>query len=359
MLPPKNFSSAKKLAHDSLILVLHNIISFRLIYPYNIVRLLGAYTASGNNKTKCRMSKIRKQLDAKIKMFKAISALYLTYKARFDVIPAMAATMTSFNNQNVLIDDLVPLAIEDTKPITDQRDALRLPLYLSATVVAKALYAYADSIGDYALKGEVNWTISKLEKLPLDQLGPNCDAILKRGEVLLALAGPFGLDQDKLDKLEADNIAWIAKESGTRNKQVSISEDKRRLAKHVSENMSLLSGRLDGMVYTLSETDDELVGLWNQTRILVDFPVTETQAKVVVKQKLTDTFIYNAEVLFENGTLFRSFTDINGEAIQKPIKQGNYLFRVLAAGYKPYSIVQQRLYKGRINRFTVELEPEV
>ncbi len=304
------------------------------------------------------MSKIKKTLDAKIKMFKAIVTLYLTNKARFDVISAFAAAMTTFTERNAAIDKLVPLASEDTKPTTKQRDALRTPLYLSATVVAKAICAYADSIGDLVLKGDMNWTVAKLAGLPLDQLGPNCNSISEKGEQLLKDAGAFGLDQAKLDKLKADNDAWVTLESGTRNKQVGISENKRQLAKLVRDNMGLLTGRLDGMVFTLSESDPELVGLWDQTRIMVPLPTTETQAKIVVKQKMTDLFVFEAEVQLVNGVVNTAITNVDGEAEFKPIKQGLYLFKVLAPGYKPYQVNQQRLLKGKINRLEVELEPE-
>ncbi len=303
------------------------------------------------------MSKIRKALDAKIKMFKAVATLYLTYKARFDVVLAMAANMTTFSNRNAVIDGLVPLASEDTKAMTDQRDALQAPLFLSAAVVANAVYSYADSIGDLVLKGEMNWTVAKLDKLSLDQLGPNCTAIHEKGVELLVQAGPFGLDQDKLDKLEADNTAWIALESGTRNKQIEISGYKRLLAKNVAENMKLLTDRLDGMVFTLSETDAALVELWNLARIIVPLPSTETQAKVTVKDIISNAFIYAAEVQLVNGQVNTAITNVSGEAEFKPIKQGYYLFKVMAAGYKPYEVIQQRLLKGKINRLEVALEP--
>lgn len=304
------------------------------------------------------MSKIRKTLDAKIKMFKAIATLYLTNKARFDVISAFAASMTSFTEHNAAIDTLVPLASEDTKPTTAQRDALRKPLNLSAAVVAKAVFAYADSIGDLVLKGSMKWTVAKLEALPLDQLGPNCDAIHKKGVALLNDAGPFGLTQAKLDKLKADNDAWVALESATRNKQVDITGYKEQLANKVADNMKLLTGRLDGMVFTLSESDPELVGLWDQTRTMVPLPTTETQAKVLVKQKMTDLFVFEAEVQFVNGVVNTAITNMNGEAEFKPIKQGLYQFKVVAPGFKPYQVQQLRLMKGKINRLEVELEAE-
>lgn len=304
------------------------------------------------------MLRIKKALDAKIKMFKAVVMLYLSKKVRYDVVLAMAAAMTVFKNRNDVIDGLLVLATEDTKPMTKQRDALRPPLYKSATVVAKAIQGYADSIGNLELKGDMNWTESKLDDLPLDQLGPKCDAILKKGKLLLVQAGPFGLNQDKLDKLEADNLAWVAKESGTRNKLVAISEAKRQLEKSVRENMALLTGQLDNMVYTLLETDPELVGVWLQTTKPVAFPSTTTQAQVVVKDKLSNLYVYEAEVQMVNGVVTQAITNVNGEATFKPIKQGFFLFKVIAPGYKPYQIVQLRIYKGRINRLEVELEPE-
>ncbi|MBI1225880.1 MAG: hypothetical protein GC192_11645 [Bacteroidetes bacterium] len=303
------------------------------------------------------MSKIKKALDAKIKMFKALVTLYLTYNARFDVVTAMTIGMTSLQNRNDVIDDLMPLATEDTKPITQQRDALRTPLYMSAVVVAKAVVGYAASINNVELQGDMNWTVSKLRRLPLDQLGPKCDYIFKKGESLLVPAGPHGLDQAKLDKLEDDYDAWIAKESATRNKQVAISQAKQALEKNIGENMKLVKNQLDNNVYTLSETDPELVGLWNQTRNIVDFPSTTTQAKVTVKDKVSKLFIYQAEVKLVNGVVNSALTDVDGLAVFVSIKQGLFLFQVNAPGYKPYEVVEQRLYKGRINRLEVELEP--
>ncbi len=304
------------------------------------------------------MGKIKKEFDSKIKMFKALVTLYRSKQARFDVIPAMVTAMTVFQNRNTAIDDLAVLASEDTKSITKQRDALRPPLYLSAAVVARAICGYADSIGDLELKGDMNWTESKLGALPLDQLAPKCDAIYKKGDMLLEEAGPHGLDKEKLNKLKADNDAWIAKESGTRTKLVAISEAKRQLAKSIRENMALLTGQLNNMVFTLSESDAELVGEWDQTSSPVAFPTTTTQAQVVVKDKVSNLYVFEAEVQLVNGVVKKAVTNVNGEAIYKPIKQGLYLFIVTALGYKPYQVIQQRLYKGRINRLEVVLEPE-
>jgi len=304
------------------------------------------------------MKKVKKELDSKIKMFKALVALYLSKQVRFDVVAAMAAAMTVFQDRNTVIDGLLVLATEDTKPITQQRDALRPPLYLSAAVVARAICGYADSIGNLELKGDMNWTVGKLDDLTLDKLGPQCDAIYNKGKALLVQAGPHGLDQDKLDKLFADNAAWKAKESGTRNKLAAISEAKRQLADKIKENMALLTGQLDNMVFTQSETDAELVGLWKQITTPVAFPTTTTQAQVVVKDKLSNLFVYEAEVQLVNGVVKKAITNVDGEAIYKPIKQGYYQFNVTAPGYKPYQINQLRLFKGRINRLEVVLEPQ-
>jgi len=309
--------------------------------------------------TKRKMSKIRKELDAKIKMFKAIAALYLSKKVRFDVIPAFAAAMTLFTNRNDAIDELVPLASEDTKDTTAQRDVYRKALYLSATIAAKAIYSYADSIGNLVLKGSMDWTEAKLDALPLDQLGPNCEPIHEKGTELLASVTPFGLDQGKLDTLRSDIDTWVAWESGTRNKQVAITGYKQLLAKNVRENMNLLTGRLDGMVFTLSGSDPALVDLWFNTRDLVPLPKTVTQAKIIVKRKMTDEFIFGAEVQLVNGVVNTAITNMDGEAEFKPIKYGYYLMRVTAPGYKPYVAYQLRILKGKINRFAVELEPEV
>ncbi|MBI1227599.1 MAG: hypothetical protein GC192_20365 [Bacteroidetes bacterium] len=304
------------------------------------------------------MKKISKRLDSKIKMFKATVSLYLSKQARFDVVTAFPAAMTTFQNRNAEIDNLVVLATEDTKPITQQRDALRPPLYLSAAVVARAICGYADSIGNLVLKGTMNWTEAKLDKLPLDQLGPQCDSIHEEGVLLLVEAGPHGLDQSKLDKLEDDNTAWKAMESGTRNKLVAISQAKRQLAKLIKDNMGLLTGQMNNMVFTLSESDPELVTIWEQTTSPVAFPSTTTQVQVLVKDKLSNLFIYEAEVELVNGVVNRAVTNIEGEAIYKPLKHGYYNVLVTALGYKRFELLQVRIYKGRINRLEVILEPE-
>ncbi len=303
------------------------------------------------------MSKIKKDLDAKIKMFKAIALLYSTYTPRFDVVSAFAGLMTSFNDRNIVIDKLVPLAMRDTKDMTKQRDALRKPLYESAMIVAVAVKGYAASIDDLVLVGEMNWTEAKLKAITLDQLGPTCTKIHETGTTYLAEATPFGLTEDKLNKLENDNKAWIAKEAATRNLQVEISGNKVQLGKQIADNMALITNQLDNMVLTLSDSDTELVGLWDQARIIVHLPTTGTQAKITVSDKLTNDFIYQANVSLVNGVVYNAITDVNGEAEFKGIKPGIFLFSVNAPGYKPYSINQQRLLKGKITRLDVQLEP--
>lgn len=99
------------------------------------------------------------------------------------------------------------------------------------------------------------------------------------------------------------------------------------------------------------------MGLWYKTRIIVPLPTTETQANIVVKQKMTDLFIEEAAVQLVNGVVNKAITNTNGEVEFKPIKQGVYQFKVLAPGYKPCQVNQQRLLKGKINRLEVELEP--
>lgn len=301
-----------------------------------------------------------KILSAKFKMMKAVAELYTTYQARFDVVPAMAPTMTVFLNTNDTIEDLIPKADQDTNAMTNQRDELREALYASTVFVTTPVAAYADKIGDLVLEGEMDWTIPKLRKLTIDVLGPQCTSIHTKATSLLTVATPSGLTQAKLDKMEADNEAWMDKESATRNLQSEISEYGRLLRKAIRSNMNLLEKQLDKLVYNLSETDAELYGFWVDAREVEAPHRTQTQVKVTVTDMVNETPIYAADLELVNGTTYKAVTNVGGEAMfQKKLKPGLYFFKVMKPGFKDFEIIEYRVFKGKINRIDVKLETAV
>lgn len=302
---------------------------------------------------------MKKSLDAKIKMCSATEDNYLTHKSRYDVVEAMEENMDLFIANNAQIRLLVPLAEETTKPTTADKDIVLDNMCESAVLVSKAIQSYADSIGDVVLEGTMNWTIVKLKRLRLDQVGPICEGIHTKGTELLTVATPFGLTQAKLDLLDDNNVAWEAKEAATRNKLVDIGLAKEQISKRVADNMKRLTKRLDRMVYTLTESDPEAVRLWDENRKIINLPVTNTQAKIMVKEQADGIAVPEAEVLLVNGTTLRAITDENGEAVYKLKKNGLFALKVTASGFKPFEKPQVRMYLGKINRFEVELEPDM
>lgn len=304
---------------------------------------------------------MQKKLSAKIKMMKAVDELYDAYKPRFDVLSAMPDTMATFKATRASINVLIPLAEEDTTAMTKQREALREAVSASGALVTKAIVSYADSINDLVLIGEMNWTKSKLMKLTIDKLGPTCTDIFKKAIELRVMAAPFGLTQEKLDSLSTNNAAWISKESATRSKEVAIGEAISRINGLVASNMKLLTKRLDPMVYALSATDAELYGLWVSTRTLEDPGTTKTQLKVSVYNQVDSEPLYGVNLTLSGyGKVIHAKTDVHGEAeFPAPLKQGKYLFTAMLENFKTFQIIEYRLYKGKINRLEVYLEPIV
>lgn len=301
---------------------------------------------------------MNKRNSSKFKMMKAVAELYKTYQARFDVVAAIATAMTVFKRTIATIEALIPKADEDTTSMTKQRDALREGLYLSTMAITEPVSAYAASIGDLVLEAEMDWTVAKLNRIKQNQLGATCSSLNDKASTLLTEATPNGLTQAKLDKQKADNTAWIAKESATRNKQVEISEAKQQIRDAINKNMNLLEKQLDRSVYALSETDAELYDLWVKTREVEAPHITSTQVKVFVANTEDDGPLYAANLELVNGVVHKAVTNTAGEAMfQKKLKPGLYRFKAYKPGFKDFEIMEYRVYLGKINRIDVKLAP--
>ncbi|MBI1223853.1 MAG: hypothetical protein GC192_01335 [Bacteroidetes bacterium] len=299
--------------------------------------------------------------NAYIKMMTDVEKLYDANQAILDNIPAFAAKMVVFKNHNATIGLLLPLAEETTKPTTNERDLILENMCLAAEKVCKPVQAYAASINDLLLEGSMNWTADSLGRQVKDVVGPTCVSIHTKATEVKTPAADFGLKQSDLDDLDTNNTAWAAKQSAIRAKQVASSQAKRQILKSVADNKNLLNRILDRMVATLSDSNPTLVGLWNQTRQVMDPGTTVTTQRFKVVHRLEDSNmepLYQATVVMEKqGVRLELKTNSLGEVEFRPIKQGIYRVTVSLAGYQTVTFLEFRVKQGKIGKQEVELLP--
>lgn len=297
--------------------------------------------------------------NATINMMVDIEELYDQNQADFDTIPAFAPQMVLFKAHNASIALTLPLAEETTVPTTRDKDLVLENMCVAAATVCKPVQAYAASINDLVLEGSMNWTASSLEDLVKDIVGPTCVSLHTMAVAVKVPAADFGLKQSELDDLAAKNTAWAAKQSATRTKQVASSQAKKQVLKLVADNKKMLVKLLDRMVSTLTATKPELVGLWNQTRHVIDPATTTTTQRITVEQRLPDDSLlplYEATVLMTiMGNTLTKQTNSLGEVEYKPIKKGIYRVTVSKPGFHAATILEYRVVQGKINKLVVEL----
>jgi len=300
-------------------------------------------------------------IDAKINMINTVIELVVTHSARLYVIPAFEAIFDTIISRQATVNLLLPTANGDTKSYRLARDQQIKVITDIALEVCNPTRAYASSINDNILLGEMKWTAAEFKNVTVEDLESTCQTIYDKAYAVRVAATPFGLTAGKLTALENQIPIWHTWVAAVRNRRVAIKTAKADVVKNVNENEKILKTQLDFMVQTLSATDPEMVTLWTNARQILDPQTTNTQALVTVLDSVTSEPIYQAQVQFVLGAVtYTATTDSLGEALIKPIKKpGKYNMTVSAPGYVTYFKVEVRVYLGRINRFTIELVPSV
>ncbi len=302
------------------------------------------------------------RIDAKINMYGAVKEFYTQNKADLDTVPAFEAAFEIFTTKydNIKLNQQV--ADDSTKPSTSDKDKAKLDLATATWKVADPVVAYADSIQDIILYEAMNVSVEMLNRTKDDRMEATCQDILDQATDVKVAAAPYGLTQAMLDAATALIPVWSAKASSPRLKRAAIHAATEQVVKQSGEMDDLLERQLDRMVNTLATTKPELVSQWYVARKVLKPGTTVTQVQFLVFDKDTTEPIYLATtMLTKDGITISTATNISGEALVKPIKEGRYDIRVTMPGYVDFVLLQYRVVKGKINRITVELVavPEV
>lgn len=296
------------------------------------------------------------RIDAKINMYSAIKELYANNKADFDTVPAFEATFEIFTTKYDDIKLNQQVADDTTKPSTAEKDNVKFELATATWKVADPVAGYADSIHDIILYDAMNVTAEMLYRTKDDRMEATCQDILDQANAVKVAAAPYGLTQDMLDDATALIPVWSAKASAPRLKRAAIHTATGLVVKQSGEMDNLLERQLDRMVNTLADTKPELVSQWYVARKVLKPGSTTTQVQFLVLDKATTDPIYQATtMLTKGGITISASTNISGEALVKPIKEGLYDIQVTMPGYQDFVLLQYRVVKGKINRITVEL----
>lgn len=296
-------------------------------------------------------------LDAKINMFNAIEELESQHHDKFQAIPAFDDKFTIFKGRNTEIRRLMQVADEETGDTTAAKHQVQVKLCKASFAVSDVVFAYASSIDDLQLRGDMNWTVKKLMNVKKDRLESTCQQVYDKAVSVRQLAAPFNLKQSLLDELSASITEWHNWSPATRLKRVEISTSLLDIENNIRLNELLLEDQLDRMVRTLTPTEPELVALWEQTRIVVSPPRTQTQLQAIIKSKADDSPLEGARVKLTNDKYtYEGLTDANGELTLKPIKLGFYTLTVTLTGYKTYTQKLFRIKLGEITRIAIALE---
>lgn len=183
-----------------------------------------------------------------------------------------------------------------------------------------------------------------------------CQDFLDQATAVKVAAALYGLTQTKLDDATALIPVWSAKAAGPRLKRAAIHTATEMVVKLSKEMNGFLERQLDRMVNTLADTKPALVSQWYVARKVLKPGTTTTQVPFLVVIKGTTDPIYQVTtMLTKDGITISVITNISGESLVKPIKEGLYDIRVTAPGYQDFVLLQYRVVKGKISRITVEL----
>lgn len=290
--------------------------------------------------------------EAKLTMSRVIEKLCDDFPAIIASVPALVTAVAELKAHIAEILGIEQLTGADLKGITRDKSVFKKELAKQASIVAGAIYAYANFIKNNTLAQEVNTNNSKLLKTRDDSLAPRCQAIHDKALSLRGELEDYNITPQTLTDLQT---AITNYQAATPKQRIAVTDRKVLIKQQVAAFKKiddLLNNRMDKLVATLSATHPEFVAKYESDRIILDPRTTAIQLKGTIKDT-TGTPIKNAEITVVELNITTK-SDAEGKYSFKPIQYGKYTIKAVANGFNDIEIEDVEIKVGEIKSLGID-----
>jgi len=278
-----------------------------------------------------------------------------------DENPAIVGLVIAF--QNALTDlkakvseinETVEQVSSNLTGITADKAYLKQSLCELAADITGMIYAYAAENSNNTLKQEVNFSLSKLQRMRDGEIAPTCQIIHNRGVEFKTELDDYGVNPTLLTALQTAIDDYTSAIPRTRN-AIGKRKTRREILNQLFKEMDkILNERMDNLMGKFRTSNPEFYETYFNLREVTDASTTTTQLKGIITDKSDDKPIKGVTIAIVT-TGETAVTDSKGEYSFKPIIKGRHTVRINKDGYQPYENDELEVKMGDINHLDVSL----
>lgn len=248
------------------------------------------------------------------------------------------------------INEKVALQSTQNKGVSEDKDVLKGELALAMFTVTSGTSGFAATTGNNTLKGQMDYSISELQKIKDETIGSvatNIDTIVT--PFIGAPLAEFGVDAGSLTAMLAARDIYLEAKSKPREAVVEKKIQTDALKPLFVAATGICHDVMDKAANTLSATQKDWFSGYHNARRIISTGTRHTTAEGDCLEEGTSTPIYNATVVLssigkEDITLK---TDLHGHWKKIPIEHGVWAFTATHPDYEDFHVAAYEIKLGQ------------
>jgi carboxypeptidase family protein len=280
---------------------------------------------------------MKKRLESKLNMYDAVIAYCNNNAIVTATVAAFQTALTDFSAKVADIRDTVQMAEDVIIGVAMDKTQAQKDLAAQASTIAAAVFAFAASSNNNALKEKVNYTSSDFLRLKDGLLGPVCLNIHDAAQANLASLASYNITAAMLTAFSADISDYMDAVPSPRNAVTQRAANFQALEALFKEADSVLKTQMDKTALLFVSANPEFYTNYRNNRIILDAGSTPSQIKGKVLQAANSKPLEGASVQVV-GEGVAGISNNAGIFTLKPLQPGTYSIKVSKQGFADETI---------------------
>ena len=291
-----------------------------------------------------------------LSMFKTVDIATENHATVIDAILPLKSARTELKQIIVNLGNAVQKQSTNISGYTEEKKQRRQKMTDQTFVVGQLVSAFAIAKNMIALDGDVNYSITTLNRMQDDEVGEICNKVYLKAKEHLADLADYGITTAVLNELKEliDNY-----NSKTQLNKVTLeqkSEQTKIIAQLIKDGKALLTNSFDKLMLILRNTNPEAYNAYVAARNSMpkrhakksNGEVIEEEAGILtgmVSDKADGMPIAGATVKL-SGTDYKTETDSDGEYLFDSLPAGTYTVEISILDYQTAKLTDQKVIAG-------------
>ena len=291
-----------------------------------------------------------------LSMFKTVDIATENHATVIDAILPLKSARTELKQIIVNLGNAVQKQSTNISGYTEEKKQRRQKMTDQTFVVGQLVSAFAIAKNMTALDGDVNYSITTLNRMSDDEVGEICNKVYLKAKEHLADLADYGITTAVLNELKEliDNY-----NSKTQLNKVTLeqkSEQTKIIAQLIKDGKALLTNSFDKLMLILRNTNPEAYNAYVAARNSMpkrhakksNGEVIEEEAGILtglVSDKADGMPIAGATVKL-SGTDYKTETDSDGEYLFDSLPAGTYTVEISILDYQTAKLTDQKVIAG-------------